>query len=114
MSTWNLETVVEPVAGGAIVTAKGRIGRVTTDRFADALRVARHETSRVIVDLAGVDYISGAGVLALLETADRVDALILCGLGEAVRNTLDLAGLNGRVWIEETREAAIGRLPSTG
>jgi len=110
MSTWNLQRIVEPVAGGAIVTAKGRIGRVTADRFADALRAARREAPRLIVDLAGVDYISGSGVVALLETADSADALILCGLGEAVRNTLDLAGVNGRVRIIETREAAIGGL----
>jgi anti-anti-sigma regulatory factor len=74
------------------------------------LRAARRQAPRLIVDLAGVDYISGPGVVALLETAERADALILCGLGEAVRNTLDLAGVNGRVRIVETRDAAIGQL----
>src|SRR5438045_3246507 len=113
MSTWILDTVVETVHGGAIVTAKGRIGRVTAARFADALRGARRDRSRLIVDLAGVDYISGPGIHALLETADDVDALILCGVGEAVRNTVDLAGLNERVRIVETREAAIDRLSIT-
>jgi anti-anti-sigma factor len=110
MSTWKLETIVEPVPGGAIVTANGRIGQVTGDRFAEALRRARREASRLIVDLTGVDYISGPGVRALLETADSVETLILCGLGQAVRNTLDLAGVNGRVRIEETRAAAIEKV----
>jgi anti-anti-sigma factor len=110
MSTWKLETLVETVPGGAILTVRGRIGRVTADRFADALRNARRESARLVVDLAGVDYISGPGISALVATADSTEALILCGLGEAVRNTLDLAGVNGRVTIEETRQSAIEKI----
>jgi len=106
MTTWMLETVVDAVPGGAILTVRGRIGRVTAARFSDALRNARRETSCLIVDLTGVDYISGPGISALVETAGA-QGLILCGLREAVRNTLDLAGVNGLVRIEETREAAI-------
>lgn len=98
---------VEPVQGGAIVTARGRISASTADRFAEALRRARDETGRLIVDLAAVDYISGPGISALLDAADRGAPMILCGLEEAVRNTLDLAGVSGRVRIEETRQAAI-------
>ena len=107
MNTWKLETSVESVQGGAIVTARGRISATTADRFAAALRQARHEARRLVVDLAGVDYISGGGISALLEAADGAETVILCGLGEAMRNTLDLAGVNGRVHVEETREAAI-------
>ena len=80
---------------------------MTAGRFAEALRQARQEAPRLVVDLTGVDYISGGGISALLEAADGAETMILCGLGEAMRNTLDLAGLNGRVRIEETREAAI-------
>ncbi len=110
MRTWRLETAVERVPGGAIVTAKGRIGRVTAARFAEALSAARRETSRVVVDLQGVDYVSGLGLIALRETADSADTLILCGVGEAVRNTLEVAGLIERVRIEESRQAAIDRV----
>ena len=107
MNTWSFETSVEAVQGGAIVTARGRIGAMTADRFADALRRARHDAPRLIVDLTGVDYISGPGIAALLETVDTAETVILCGLGEAVRNTLDLAGVNGRVRIEDTRAGAV-------
>lgn len=113
MRTWALETAVESVAGGAIVIAKGRIGRLTARRFADALAVARGQTSRFVVDLHEVDYVSGLGLAALTEAADGADALILCGVGEAVRNTLELGGLTERVKIEESREAAIRRLQVT-
>jgi anti-anti-sigma factor len=110
MRTWGLETAVEQVPGGAIVTAKGRVGRVTAGRFAEALTAARRHASTLIVDLEGVDYVSGLGLRTLGETADSADALILCGVGEALRNTLELAGLLDRVRIEENRLAAIDRL----
>jgi anti-anti-sigma factor len=110
METWGLETAVDRVPGGAIVTARGRIGRLTADRFAEAMSAARRQTSRLVVDLHGVDYVSGLGLTALREAADGADALILCGIGEAVRNTLELAGLIERVRIEESRQAALDRL----
>ncbi len=110
MRTWGLETVVEQVPGGAIVTAKGRVGQVTAGRFAEALTAARRQTSAMVVDLGGVDYVSGLGLRALADTADSAEALILCGVGEALRNTLELAGLLERVTIEENRQAALERL----
>jgi anti-anti-sigma factor len=110
MGTWGLETSVERVTGGAIVTARGRIGRPTADRFAEAMSTARRHDSRIVLDLQGVDYVSGLGLTALEQAADSTEALILCGVGEAVRNTLELAGLIERVQIEESRKGALDRL----
>ena len=110
MRTWGLETAVEQVPGGAILTARGRVGRVTASRFSEALIAARREASTLVVDLQAVDYVSGLGLLALRETADRPGVLILCGIGEPLRNTLELAGLLERVEVEENRQAALKRL----
>ena len=110
MRTWDLETAVERIPGGVIVTVRGRIGRLTAARFAAALAAARRETSRLVVDLQKVDYVSGLGLGALIEAAAAAETLILCGVGDAVRNTLELAGLAGRVRFEESRQAAIERL----
>src|SRR5512132_2344546 len=110
MSTWGLETAVEAVPGGAVVTARGRVGRLTAARFSEALTAARRDTTRLVIDLQGVDYISGLGLAALGDVADSADAVILCGVSEAIRNTLELAGLTERVRIEESREAAMARL----
>jgi len=107
MNIWTLETRVEPGQGTAVVIATGRIGAAAADRFAEALRRAGHEAARLIVDLTGVDYISGPGISALLEAADGAEIMILCGLGEAVRNTLELAGVTGRVLVVETRAGAV-------
>ena len=103
-----------PVPGGAIVTARGRVGRLTAPRFAEALDAARRQAPRVVVDLEGVDYLSGLGLAALRDTANGADTLILCGVCEAVRNTLELAGLTASVKIEGSRQAAIDGLRLAG
>jgi anti-anti-sigma factor len=114
VNTWDLETAIAPVPGGVVLTAKGRVGRLTASRFADALTAARTQSSRLVIDLHGVDYISGAGLAALRDAADVAETLIVCGVGEALRNTLELGGLTDRVRIEESREAAIGMLTGGG
>lgn len=97
-----------------VLTAKGRVGRLTASRFADVLNDAARQSPRLVIDLHGVDYISGAGLTALRDAADIVETLVVCGVGEALRNTLELGGLADRVRIEESREAAIGALRRAG
>jgi len=109
--TWSLDTATERVAGGIVLIARGRIGIGTAPAFAAALSAARAESPRVVIDLEGVDYISGSGLLALSQTANSEGGhTILCGVGEPVRITLELAGLIDGVSIEGTRAAAIDKL----
>lgn len=109
--TWSLETAIERVAGGIVVTPRGRIGSVTARAFAEAVTAARAEALRVVIDLEKVDYISGPGVTVLCEAASiEGGRAILCGLQEPVRITLELGGMPDGVSIEATRAAAIERL----
>jgi anti-anti-sigma factor len=109
--TWSLDTATEPVPGGIVLIARGRIGIGTAPAFAAALSAARAESPRVVIDLEGVDYISGAGLTALGQTANgEREHTILCGVREPVRITLELAGLLDGVSIEATRVAAIAKL----
>jgi anti-anti-sigma factor len=109
--TWSLDTSTERVPGGIVITARGRIGSGTAPAFAVALSAARAEAPRLVIDLEGVDYISGSGLTALRDAAaGEGGQTILCGLREPVRITLDLAGLLDGVSIETTRAAAIERL----
>jgi anti-anti-sigma factor len=109
--TWSLDTANERVPGGIVITARGRIGTGTAASFAAALSAARAESPRVVIDLEGVDYISGSGLMALSDAATAEGGhTILCGLREPVRITLELAGLLDGVSIEGTRAAAIDRL----
>lgn len=109
--TWSLDTAIERVSGGIVVTPRGRIGSVTARAFAEAVAAARAEATRVVIDLEKVDYISGPGVTVLREAASTDGGTaILCGLREPVRITLELAGLLEVVLTEDTRAAAIDRL----
>jgi anti-anti-sigma factor len=109
--TWSLDTATERVPGGIVITARGRIGTGTAPAFAAALGAARAESPRVVIDLEGVDYISGSGLMALRDTATAEGGhTILCGLREPVRITLELAGLLDAVSIEGTRAEAIEKL----
>jgi anti-anti-sigma factor len=109
--TWSLDTAIERVSGGIVVTPHGRIGSVTARAFAEAVSAARAEGPRVVIDLEKVDYISGPGVIVLREAASiEGGRAILCGLQESVRVTLELGGMSDGVLIETTRAAAIERL----
>ncbi len=107
--TWSLATSVEAVPGATILSAHGRIGIRTARAFADALAAAG--AGPVVIDLTGVDYISGPGLTALRDAASVGGRrAVVCGLQEAVRITLELAGLLDDLPAEHTRETALARL----
>ncbi len=96
----------EPELSGAVVCAAGRFDgqgaavfeRETAPLFADA------STPRWIVDMAGVEYLSSAGVRALVAAEKALRArkgcLILAALAPAVEFVLEATGL-----LEEFRRA---------
>jgi anti-anti-sigma factor len=105
--TWGLEISLEPVTGGIVLAPKGRIGSVTAAAFEEAITSALATAPRLIIDLSGVDYISGPGVevlrLAAITDGKRT---ILCGLHDAVRVTLELGGvLEGIPVLKSLQEA---------
>lgn len=61
-------TFAEKTYGGArVLVATGRIDMASADAFKDALAAAvEGARSAVIVDMAGVDYISSAGLRSLM------------------------------------------------
>jgi anti-anti-sigma regulatory factor len=71
---------------------------------------ARTESASVVIDLAGVDYISGAGVTVLREAAGNGTRMILCGLREPVRIALELAQALAGLTVMADRQAAIESL----
>jgi anti-anti-sigma factor len=71
---------------------------------------------RLVLDFAGVDYISSAGLRGLLVTARRAKevkaAWVLCALAEPVRQVFELAGFLPLFTVEATAAAALARLAS--
>jgi anti-sigma B factor antagonist len=108
LRTWALEIATERVAGAIVLVPKGRIASVTAGAFAEAVKAARAAAPRLVIDLAGVDYISGAGIKVLQKVSSNNGArTIVCGLHEAVRITLELAGALDGVGVVKDRETAI-------
>ena len=103
------------VDGIVAVAPTGRIDTTTApvlEQHLNAL-LARGER-RLVVDFAGVDYISSAGLRVMLLLARRLqDAggrLGLCGMGDAVRQVFQLAGFLPLFVVLETRDAAVNQI----
>ena len=81
------------------VCVLGLKGRLDTDTAADLELAVQDlidaDANHFVVDLAGVGYVSSAGLRVLLMLAKKVDgsgSLRLCGLNPTVRQVFDVAG----------------------
>lgn len=100
--------------GVLVVTPSGRIDSTTSDALEQALtRAFQAGERRLIVDFDRVSYISSAGLRVLLVAAKRLRAehgvLVLCALGEPVRQVFELAGFLPLFTVERSRELALAR-----
>ena len=104
-STSDRVTVLSPV---------GRIDTTTSGRLEDTLRQNVDGGVRdLLVDLAGIEYISSAGLRVFLVLAKRMKdlrgRLVLCGMREPVRQVFQLAGFMPLFVVEPERSAAMAR-----
>ncbi len=103
--------------GVLVVAPVGRVDSTTSDTLEQALKAALDAGDRrLVVDLGGVDYISSVGLRVLLVAAKRLrgdqGTLVLCALGDAVRQVFDLAGFLPLFPVESTRDLAVARCRS--
>jgi len=115
---WPLRIAEEGRDGVLVLTLTGRLGVESAVRLeAAAAEAVQRRDTRLVIDLAGVDYVSSAGLKALAEAARLCagagGALVLCGVVEAVRIAVDLGGLAAQVPIEPSRDLAIERAATT-
>jgi stage II sporulation protein AA (anti-sigma F factor antagonist) len=98
-----------------VVAPRGRVDSTTSgDLEARLLDVLGSGQRRLVLDLAGIEYISSAGLRVLLLVAKRLKTaqgdLVLCALTPAVRQVFELAGFLSIFQLEDSREAALARL----
>jgi len=97
-----------------VIAPRGRVDSVSSSELERCV-VARLDAGvrRLVIDLAGVDYVSSAGLRVLLVAAKRLKppqgVLVLCGLGPSVRAVLELAGFMSLFAVEPAREQALAR-----
>ena len=101
--------------GVVVIAPVGRIDSTTSDRLEQHLLalVAAGER-RVVVDFAGVEYISSAGLRVMLALAKKMkDArglVALCAMGEPVKMVFSLAGFLPLFAVDGSRDAAVARV----
>jgi anti-anti-sigma factor len=83
--------------GALILRPKNRIDSSTAKSFEDQTNALIDAgPKKVVMDLAGLDYISSAGLRVVLTTAKRVKAagggLTLCGVRDSVKDVIEVSG----------------------
>jgi anti-anti-sigma factor len=111
---WDLTIGRQDLDGTVVLTVSGRLGHSAAGELHRVLGAALDAGCRhVIVDLAGVDYLSGRALLTVAAAAERLrdsdGGLVLCALTHPVRSTLRIAGWLERFPVEPTRDRAIAR-----
>jgi anti-anti-sigma factor len=93
-----MQLTEETREGWRVVTVTGRADADTADALEAALRSAVEGHARVAADFATLDYISSAGLRAVLQAAraaqTRGSEFAVCGLSAPVRKVFDMSGLH--------------------
>lgn len=108
---WRLWIETVTVGDALVLSLTGRIAAASVPAVTSALDHAlASRPRRLVVDLAGVDYISSEGVRAFRNAGRRLadigSALVLCAPSEPVRITLGLAG-GDEFSLETSRDTAL-------
>jgi len=108
--------ISEELAGTVcIVTAKGRLDGSASPMFVDRLEKLTSRHSKFLMDFSGVDFVTSAGLRAVLTTVKKVKslngAIAMCGVQPPVREILDITGLSPMIRIFGTRSEGLAALP---
>ena len=107
-----MEMVITEASGGTVFSLTGRMDALSAPEVEAKLNPWLEENKRVLVlDLAGLDYISSAGLRILLSAAKRMKAragvLFLARLQNGVRQVFEISGFSAILPIYDTVEAAL-------
>jgi anti-anti-sigma factor len=105
--------IVTRASDTVVLRASGRVDALTSPAFEKTcLQNIDSETRRMVLDFEGLDYISSAGLRAILVTGKKIHAgggvLGLSGLTGIVKSTLEMAGFCTLFPVYESTEAALG------
>ena len=101
--------------GVLVIAPVGRIDSTTSDQLEQhLLKLVGSGERKIVVDFAGVEYISSAGLRVMLALAKKMkDArgiVALCAMGEPVKMVFSLAGFLPLFAVDGSRDAAVTRV----
>ena len=114
-----MEINATPFEDVTAVAVKGRVDSTNADGLKERLgEIIRAGSSRLIIDLKEVIYISSAGFRTLLITARAVEQasgrMVLCGIAGEVKRLFDMAAFSDLFTIVPTRDDAVTALRVKG
>lgn len=97
-----------------VITVSGRVDSTTSPELSETLEERANGKKHIVLNLHGVDYMSSAGVRALVATLRTTDRhrkkMYLTQLSSRVSEVIDLAGLRSVFEIYDSNGAALGVL----
>ena len=95
-----------------ILRIKGRLDAVSSPQVEKRIFEAiYHGQSNLVLDVAGVNYLSSAGMRMLLSITKKLRTvpgkLIICGVTANVIDVLKMSGFNHALHLEKTEEDAL-------
>ena len=105
----------EHVGGVQVVTAEGRLDGIYSSAFANQVGELLTEANpKVLIDFTDIDYVSSAGLRALLMLVKKAKAsgsvFALCGVNDQVREVLAISGFAEIVSVHGGRAEGITAL----
>ena len=102
-----MEINEELVGDVCVVSTQGRLDGAASATFAERLEPLIGSQPNILIDFSGVDFVTSAGLRAVLAILKKVKAangvLALCGVRPAVREILDITGLTPMIQIFASR-----------
>jgi anti-anti-sigma factor len=93
-----IQLTEETKSGWWVVGVRGRADAESADALEEALRAALDQHSKVAADLAALDYISSAGLRAVIQAARAAQAknleFAVCSLSAPVKKVFDMSGMH--------------------
>ena len=97
-----------------VISVSGKVDALTSPEFKKHLADAVGQNPKVICDMAGVTYISSAGVGALIENKNNAGKaggdIVLCSLIPDVKKVFDLLGFSKFFKIYADQKEAVGKI----
>jgi anti-anti-sigma factor len=88
----------ETRSGWCVVGVRGRADAEAADELEAALRAAVGKNPKVAADFGALDYISSAGLRAVIQAARAAEAtqveFAVCGLRANIKKVFDMSGLH--------------------
>ena len=109
-----IETQISTEPAYYELLVQGEVDASSSIHLEEGLQLAMSESKRIIVDLAGLEYISSAGLgvfMSIIQELENEDIqFILFGMSEKVSEVFEILGLDQLLEIKKDQQEAIAAL----